>query len=89
MSDLSISFSGEASEGFADRINDMQDWYVRLTPQEGEPFDAVIVGGYGEIDGEGWYDAVRYQEADEYGLGHAQPQPHEIDTVRVTDVYIY
>lgn len=85
---LSISFSGEASESFADRISNMRGWYVRITPQDGEPFDAEIVTGEGEVEGEGgWYDAVTYLDVDEE-TGLALPDATE-KTVRVTDVFVY
>ena len=40
---LSISFGGEAAVGFADWLTNHPGWYVRLTPQEGEPFDAALL----------------------------------------------
>ena len=86
---LSISFAGEASEGFADRIDHMKDWYVLITPQEGQPFDAVLVGSGTdvEVDGDTWYDAVTYIPAEpETGL----PLSGEGErTVRVQDVFVY
>lgn len=86
--DPSITFSSEASEGFADRVNNMQGWYVRLTTQEGEHIEAQILGTDQdtEIDGTTWYDAVRYLDVGEDGLPLAGAEPK---TVRVSDVYVY
>lgn len=86
---LSLSFSGDASEGFADRVTNMKGWYVLITPQEGEPFEASIVGsGHDQQDenGDGWYDAVRWLPVDEHGLAVKGAEPR---VTRVKDVYVY
>lgn len=85
---LSISFSGEAGESFAARIDGLATYAVRITPQEGEPFDAVIVGSGQDVveDGNGWYDAVRFWRADEDGLPLTNAIP---EVLRVRDVHVY
>lgn len=84
---LSISFSGEASEAFSAWVSQRNDWYVRITPQEGEPFDAVLIGSGIENDQSEWYDSVRYLDADEdIGLPVEGATPK---IVRVRDVYVY
>src|SRR3954469_15432972 len=42
--DLSISFSGEAAERFQNLLDEFKGFGVTITPQEGEPYEAVLVG---------------------------------------------
>jgi hypothetical protein len=98
---LSLSFSGEASELFSNYVTGMNDYYVRITPQEGDPFDAQIIGAGldVEVDGSTWYDAVSFIRADELnGLVDGDKwvsdlTPEELaertETLRVADVHIY
>lgn len=84
---LSISFSGEASEAFADWLTGRRNWYVRITPQEGEPFDAVLVGPGIDSGKSEWYDSVEYLDVDEgkvMPIAGATPK-----IVRVVDVHVY
>lgn len=86
---VGLSYSGDASEAFSDALGNMSDWYVRITPREGDAFDAVVVrsGLNVEIDGDTWYDAVTYLPADpETGLAI---EGAAAQTVRVVDVYVY
>jgi hypothetical protein len=86
---LGITFDGDASESFASRVEGMAQYYVRITPIQGEPFDAIIIGSDQdtEVDGDTWFDAVRCVEADEEsGL---QIEGAEPKTVRVRNVHIY
>lgn len=81
---LSITFSGEASEGFADWVGQRKGWYVQITPleDEGDQFDAVLIGS-----GTDWYDAVSFQRADpDTGLA-LEGAP--VETIRVQNVYVY
>ena len=87
---LTISFSGEASEGFADWIGNHKGWYVRITAQDGQTFDAVIVDNAlnVEIDGdEGWYDGVVFKRADpRTGL---VAEGAKTEALRVEEVHVY
>ena len=86
---LSISFSGEASEAFAEWVDGRRDWYVRITPQDGEPFDAILLGSGQDylIDGEPWNDSVEFLRADpETGIALDGAKP---EALRVTDVHVY
>ena len=44
----SISFTDEASESFANFLQHIEDYCVQVTPSEGEPFDAFVVGSAAE-----------------------------------------
>jgi hypothetical protein len=80
MSTLSISFGEGAEETFENIVDNMRNYCVQVTPQEGEPFDAELLGS-----GADWLDAVRvrtWDEADAEGKG----EPFE---VRVKDILVY
>lgn len=87
---VSISFTGEACEAFSAWLIDKQEWYVKITPlDDGEPFDAVLVGPDQDtkIDGDTWYDAVAFIRADpESGL---PVENAPIETIRVRDILVY
>jgi hypothetical protein len=87
----SITFAGEASEAFADWIGSKagKDYYVRVAPLDGFPFDAVLVGSGIDtpVDGDTWFDAVTYLPADpETGLAIEGAREQ---TVRVREVFVY
>jgi hypothetical protein len=84
---LSLSFTGEASESFANHLLNMSGWYVQLTPLDGEPFDALIcrrpIGGEDLND----YRQVFFMRADE-DTGEAM-EGARIETILVKDVLVY
>lgn len=86
---LSISFGDEAAASFSDRIDNMTDYYVRITTRDGAEIEGVIVGSglNVEVDGNTWYDAVTYLPADEESGLAIEGAPEQ--TVRVSDVYVY
>lgn len=83
---LSVSFSEDASETFANWVRDHDGWYVRITPQEGEPFEAVLRKVEPGV-GTQWYDQVGFVRADpESGLAL---DGAEVEAVRVRDVFVF
>lgn len=89
MDELSISFSGEASENFEKALDGMYGWIVRITPREGEPFDAVLARATPDDEvAAQWLDSVTFQRVD---LNDA-PVPDSfgpLESTRVRDVYVY
>lgn len=87
----SIAWSGEASEGFADRIMAMTGWYVRLKTEDGEYVEASIVGAAYAVprhdpNYRDDYAAVLYLPVDDHGLA-IDGAPVEVAVVK--EVYVY
>lgn len=77
---LTITFGEEASEQFSNWLLDRAGWYVRLTTQEGETREAIIVG-----PGDDWHDAVAFYPCDDEGIKLS----NVVETVRVSDLHVY
>lgn len=82
---LSVSFGEGAAETFANWVRDHDGWYVRLTPQEGEPFEAILRAMPSGVEPR-WYDEVGFVRADADGLAL---DGAEAETVRVSDVHVF
>lgn len=81
---VSIHWSGEASENFADIIlNRMSGWYVEVEPEDGSArFDAIIKG-----TGRDYYDALVVLRADpDSGL---PLEPEQRVELRVKSIFVY
>jgi hypothetical protein len=84
---VGITFAGEASETFAERVSNMRGWYVELTLLDGSRLDVVLDGAEPSALDTGWYDAVRFVPADPVT---GEPIPGAVpDTARVSNVHVY
>ncbi len=78
---LTLSFDYEAGETYERLLRELAGLTVRITPEEGEPFDATLIGpdvtaaGYGTV-------RVRCIEDDGARIGQAF-------SVDAKDIYIY
>ena len=78
-----ISFTGESSESFANLLQHLPSYTVEVVPEEGEPFDAVLLGSAAdELDD---YFAVRVVRFNEE-LGEREGAPFAL-VVRELKVY--
>jgi hypothetical protein len=80
---LAISFNGDSSEVFSNLLAQFPDYCVKVTPQEGEPFDGILKGSGIES---GWYDAIKVQAADKDGFAI---EDAEVQILRVKEIHVY
>jgi hypothetical protein len=83
---MQISFAGEAYEAFQNLLRQCRGYGVTITTQDGEVFDAVLVGP--DLQNE-WGDTVLAHEVgagDDYRAPEAYTKPPR--SVRVADVHI-
>lgn len=82
---MRIEFAGEAYELFQQTCDKAKGWGVKVTPQEGEPFDARLLGS-AVVEPGGWCDAVTVLRVDDdfFDLPDAKPE-----TLRIEAIYVY
>lgn len=80
--DYGFTFSGEAYEWFRGLADRGEGLCVCVTPQEGDPFDAELVGGDWESE---WGDSIRVRRWNDHHSHGEGP----IFSVRVRNIHIY
>lgn len=80
---MRIAYAGGAYASFQDTVDRLRNYTVRVTPGEGEPFDAIVLGPDRASE---WVDAVIVAEDDDKdGI----PTPGSVRSVRVAELYVY
>lgn len=77
-----ITYGDEASESFAHNLQHIAGYTVRITPKDGEPFDAVVIGSARDETGDHFGVLVRRWTHDEGMVG-------ERFVVVVKDIHIH
>jgi hypothetical protein len=86
-STMSISFAGEAYESFQSALDRMRGYGVTITTQNGEVFDAVLVGADGEAEMGDTVLSHEVKNGEDFNAVESYTTPPRSD--RVVDVCIH